>query len=44
MELGLSVEMELSERAFAVRYYVGLGGLWWTNVLDSALTPSEAQA
>ena len=37
----LSVEMEISGRAFAVWYYVELGGLWWTNVLNSALPPQR---
>ena len=41
MELGLSVEMEISGRAFAIWYYVGLGRLWWTNVLNSALLPQR---
>ena len=33
--------MEISVRAFTVWYYVGLGGLWWTNVLNSALLPQR---
>ena len=37
MELGLSVEMEI----FAVWCYVEPGGLWWTNVLNSALPPQR---
>ena len=41
MELGLSVEMEISERAFAVRYYVGPGGLWWSSVLNLTLPPQR---
>ena len=41
MELGLSVGKEISGRAFAIRYYVGLGGLWWTNVLNLALPPQK---
>ena len=41
MELGLSIEMEISGRAFAIRYYVDPGGLWWTNVLNSALPPQR---
>ena len=41
MELGLSVEMEISGRAFAVSYYVELGGLWSTNVLNLALPPQR---
>ena len=39
--VGLSVEMEISGRAFAVWYYVELGGLWWTSVLNSALPPQR---
>ena len=41
VELGLSVETEISGRALADRYYVELGGLWWTNVLTSALPPQR---
>ena len=41
MELGLSVEMEISGRTFTVCYYVELGGLWWTNVMNSALPPQR---
>ena len=41
MEPGLSVEMEISGRAFAVSYYVEPGGLWWTSVLNSALPPQR---
>ena len=37
---GLSIEMESSGRAFAVRYYMEPRGLWWTNFLNSAL-PSQ---
>ena len=37
MQLGLSVEKEISGRAFNVCYYMELGGLWWTSVLNSAL-------
>ena len=33
--------MEISGRAFAVRYYMEPGGLWWTNVLNSALPPQR---
>ena len=40
MELGLSIAMEISWRAFTVSYYVELEGLWWTNVLNLAL-PSQ---
>ena len=41
MELGLSIEMEISGRDFAVWYYMEPGGLWWTNVLSSALPPQR---
>ena len=41
MELGLRIEMEISGRAFTICYYVGPGGLWWTNVLNSALPPQR---
>ena len=41
MELGLSIEMEISGRALVIFYYVGLGGLWWSNVLNSALPPKR---
>ena len=41
MELGLHVEMEISGRALADWYYEGPGGLWWTNVLTSALPPQR---
>ena len=37
--LGLSVEAEISGRAFADGYYVELRGLWWSSVLNSALPP-----
>ena len=40
MELGLSIEMEICGRAF-VCYYVEPGGLWLTNVLNSALPPQR---
>ena len=40
VDLGLSLETEISGRALADWYYVGLGGLWWSNVLNSAL-PSQ---
>ena len=39
MERGLSLEIEISGRALAVSSYVGPGGLWWPNVLNSALPP-----
>ena len=41
VELGLSIEMEISGRALANWYYIGLGGLWWANVLNSALPPQR---
>ena len=41
MGLGLSVEMKISGRAFTVSYYVELGHLWWTNVLNLALPPQR---
>ena len=41
MEVGVTVEMEISGRPFAICYYVGPGGLWWTNVLNSALPPQR---
>ena len=41
MELGLSIEMEISGKAFADWYYVGLGGLWLSNALNSALPPQR---
>ena len=41
MELGLSVEKEISRRAFTISYYMELGGLWWTNVLNSTLPPQR---
>ena len=39
VELGLSIEMEISGWAFVIWYYVGPGGCWWSNVLNSALLP-----
>ena len=41
VELGLSVETEISGRALTDWYYVGLGGLWWSNVLNSAPPPQR---
>ena len=38
---GLGIEMEISGRAFAVCCYVELQGLWWTNILKSALPPQR---
>ena len=40
MELDLSFETEISGRALADRYHMGLGGLWWSSVLNLAL-PSQ---
>ena len=40
MELGLSTEVEISGRALTDWYYVGLGGLLSSNVLNSAF-PSQ---
>ena len=39
VEMGLSVETEISGRALADCYYLGLGGLGWSNVLNLALPP-----
>ena len=41
VELGLSVEMEISGRALADWYYRGPGGLLWSSVLNSALPPQR---
>ena len=41
VELGLSVEMEISGRALAKWYYVGPGSLWWSNVLNLVLPPQR---
>ena len=41
VELGLSGEMEISGRAFAIWYYLEPGSLWWTNVLNWALPPQR---
>ena len=41
VELGLSVETEMSGRALADLYYVGPGGLWWSSVLSLALPPQS---
>ena len=37
VDLGISVEAEICGRALADSYYVGLGGLCWSNVVNSAL-------
>ena len=37
VELGLSIEMEISGRALTDWYYMGPGGLWWSIFLNSAL-------
>ena len=39
MELVLRVETEISGRSLADLYYMGLGGLWWSNVLKLVLPP-----
>ena len=44
VELGLSIEMEMSGRALADWYYLGPGGLWWSNVLNLAIPPLVHQA
>ena len=41
MELGLTVETEISGRAPADLYYMGSGGLCWSSVLNSALLPQR---
>ena len=41
MQLGLSIEMEISGRALADWYYMELGGLWWSTVPNSALPPQR---
>ena len=41
VELGLIVEREISGGALTYRYYVGLGGLWWSNVPNSPLPPQS---
>ena len=41
VELGLSIGTELSGRALADWYYVGLGGLWWSIVQNLALPPQR---
>ena len=41
VELGLSIETEISGKALADWYYVGPGGLWWSNVLNSAHPPQR---
>ena len=41
VELGLSVETEISGGALAYWYYVGPGGLWWSNVLNLLLPPQR---
>ena len=33
--------MEISGRAFNILYYVGLGGLWLSNILNSAVPPQR---
>ena len=41
VELGFSIEIEISGRAVADCYYVGPGGLWWSSVLNSAVPPQR---
>ena len=41
VELDLRVETQIAGRALADWYYVGPGGLWLTNVLNSALPPQR---
>ena len=41
VELGFSIETEISGRALADWYYMGPGCLWWSNVLNSALPPQR---
>ena len=41
VELGLSVETEIPGRALADWYYVGPGGLWWSNILNLPLPPQR---
>ena len=41
VELGLSIEMDISWRALTDWYFMGLGGLWWSNVLNLALLPKR---
>ena len=41
MELGLSTELEISGGPLADCDYMGLGGLWWSNLLNSALLPQS---
>ena len=41
VELGLSIEMEISGQALIDICYLGLGGLWWSNILNSGLPPQS---
>ena len=41
VELCLSTESEISGRTLADWYYVELGRLWWSSVLNSALPPQR---
>ena len=43
VELGLSIETEISGRFLTLAdwYYLGPGGLWWSSVLHSALSPQR---
>ena len=38
---GLNIEKEISGRALTDSYYMGPGGLWWSNVLNSILPPQR---
>ena len=44
VEMGLSIEIEISGRALANCYYMGPGGLCWSSVLSSALPPQKLRA
>ena len=44
VELGLSIEKEISGKALADWYYMGLGGLSWSSVLNSALPPQKLRS
>ena len=41
VELSLRVETEISGRALANLYCMGLGGLWWSSVVDLVLLPQR---
>ena len=44
VELGLSIETVISVRALTNWHYMGLGGLWWSNVLNSALSSQRLRS